>query len=464
MKIPVKSFSRAEKLHQMQAFTECYRTFSDTEICAREAACMRVQFQNILQPIRSNDLLAGRISLLPIGFMPQPTLEKGQGVGYYCDETLLREWAADALLSKEEQRILWGLIYYWQQNTTKARTEHLYTADQWQYMTHGEYHSLPGVAVPLYRLAGTQLHFTRLLENGLSGLRTCVQRQMDRNPAFLNAADDMLAMLQEICLAYAEQAETQMVDCDDTRRGELSEMVASLRRLAVGAPQTFRDAVQLVHLYTLISGTFNYGRMDEYLTAFYFRDLDAGRLDEEGAKRLLKALWRCMQDRNLMMDARVILGGRGRRVADPMQADEFALVVMDVSHEVHDTLPQLTLMCNAGMSPRLWHKAMELLGDGTTYPILYNDDVNIPAFANALKVPESVSTDYIPFGCGEYMLYHKGLSTPSGGINLLALLNKCLTTGLRPERYPFHSANQPAVCYYQTFDEFYQYYLGSIVK
>lgn len=462
MNILNRPVSRGEKLRQMQAFTNLYRTFPETEPYQREVACLRTQFSFILQSIRPDDLLAGRMTLLPVGFMPQPAMERGQGVGYYCDEELLQEWASDPNLTLEEQRILWELIHYWKHNTTKARTERLYSADQWRYMTHGNYRALPGAAYPLYRISGTQLDFCKLLENGLNGLRTLLQQQSSRNPAFFSAADDALALIQEICLAYAASADAQQKECCALRQAQLQEMGASLRRLAVGPPQTFRDAVQLVHLYTLLSGSFNYGRMDEYLTPFYARDIAAGRLDKQQGKELLRALWKCMQDRNLMMDARVILGGKGRHVPDPSMADEFALVVMEVSHEVHDTLPQLTLMCDRNLSPLLWHKAMDMLADGTTYPILYNDERNIPAVANAFSVSEIEVQDYIPFGCGEYVLYHKSIGTPSGTLNLLSLLNQCLTTGLRSDRYPFQQSQIPAICYYKTFDEFYAYYLDEL--
>lgn len=82
MNILNRPVSRGEKLRQMQAFTNLYRTFPETEPYQREVACLRTQFSFILQSIRPDDLLAGRMTLLPVGFMPQPAMERGQGVGY----------------------------------------------------------------------------------------------------------------------------------------------------------------------------------------------------------------------------------------------------------------------------------------------------------------------------------------------------------------------------------------------
>jgi hypothetical protein len=81
------------------------------------------------------------------------------------------------------------------------------------------------------------------------------------------------------------------------------------------------------------------------------------------------------------------------------------------------------------MDPRLYEKALEMLGDGATYPILYNDDVNIPAVRRAFQVDEQTASRYLPFGCGEYILYGQSFGTPSGAINLLHCLNEMIASG-----------------------------------
>lgn len=460
MIIQTKPADIHEKLRQVSAFTDLYRSFGERTAGAREAACMTLQFSYILTPMEPGDLLAGRFAALPIGFMPQPILEYGQGVGYYCDDEALIRWCQSGDLSENEIALAQELLDFWRTNTSKAHTEQSYSDDQFTYMTHGDYHKLPGVAFPLYRIGGTQLHLSRLVGEGLAGLRTVCRENPARNPDFFGGADRALAMLEDICLAYAELAEKREQSCENPLETEdLRQLKESLRRLAAGAPETLRDALQLVHLYTLVSGSFNYGRMDEYLTPFYMRDLAAGRLTKEEAKRLLKDLWRCMRVRNLTMDARVILGGKGRVSDAPQQADEFALAAMEVSLEVREPLPQLSLMCYRGMNPALWEKAMDLIGEGTTYPILYNDDVNIPSVQKSFGIPEKLAKNYIPFGCGEYVLYHKSLGTPSGAVNLLSLLNHSMDEGFRKNSYPFQKKGISALDYYGNFEDFYAYYL-----
>ena len=110
-------------------------------------------------------------------------------------------------------------------------------------------------------------------------------------------------------------------------------------------------------------------------------------------------------------------------------ADRFALAAMETSRRTKDILPQLTLRCYTGMNETVYQKALEVIGEGTTFPMLYNDDVNIPAVANAFNLPTDIAQEYVPFGCGEYVIYNKSFGTPSGAINFLQGLNAMIYDG-----------------------------------
>ena len=94
-----------------------------------------------------------------------------------------------------------------------------------------------------------------------------------------------------------------------------------------------------------------------------------------------------------------------------------------------DIEPQLTLRIYEGMNQRLMYKALEVIGEGLTYPMLYNDDVNIPAVSHAFRIDEELACEYVPFGCGEYVLDHKSYGSPNGIINLLKVLELTLHNG-----------------------------------
>ncbi|HYW94604.1 MAG TPA: pyruvate formate lyase family protein, partial [Bacteroidales bacterium] len=236
--------------------------------------------------------------------------------------------------------------------------------------------------------------------------------------------------LSRLCLFYAERA-GEMIDASTPANdGYLSDVRNALLNISEAAPSSFLEAVQLTHLYALISGSNNYGRMDDYLAPFYARDTRSGELDDEKTILILSSLWERINERKIIWDGRVIIGGRGRKHRE--DADELALLIMETTRRVQDVLPQLTLRCFEGMEQTLFDKALEVLGTGNTYPMLYNDDVNIPAAMKVFMVDEQTAKDCIPFGCGEYVIYHRSFGTPSGVVNLLKNLEVVLHKGIDP--------------------------------
>ncbi len=91
-------------------------------------------------------------------------------------------------------------------------------------------------------------------------------------------------------LAKAEQ--------NPQRKFELEEMAAVCRRVPAKAPTSMHEALQyywFVHLGVITElnpwDSFNPGRLDQHLYPFYLKDMEEGRLDEDGAKELLHSFW-----------------------------------------------------------------------------------------------------------------------------------------------------------------------------
>src|SRR5690606_8137951 len=102
---------------------------------------------------------------------------------------------------------------------------------------------------------------------------------------------------------------------------------------------------------------------------------------------------------------------------------------LKATEQVRAIEPQLSLRFYQGMKKDLIEKAEQLIGEGLTYPILYNDDVNIPAVARAFDVTEIEAEQYVPFGCGEFVLDHASYGSPNGIINLLKALEATMFNG-----------------------------------
>jgi pyruvate-formate lyase len=237
-----------------------------------------------------------------------------------------------------------------------------------------------------------------------------------------------LDLLAEIMLEYAQQARSLAQSAaDEWTEQEYLTIAGILEKLPSEKPASFREALQLHWLFALISGTVNYGRMDVAMGDFLVADLDSGRLSQEGALALLQGLWRLMADRQIIYNSRVFIGGMGRRNVE--NADRFAMLAMEATRTVLEVEPQLTLRIHSGMDPALMDKALTVIGEGRTFPMLFNDDVNVPAVMNGFGVELEDAVRYLPYGCGEYALEGISFGSPNCGFNLLKALEATLHQG-----------------------------------
>ncbi len=395
------------------AFTEAYRRHQHTHPALREAYCLQAQFPAIFLPIRKDDRFAGRIAYKHIGFSPQPHTG---GVGYYCDHAALRAIIEAHPLSASDHRAVEAMLDFWRTEETRAKVRAAMPPTLAEALPSDAWTEEPGVVFPLYRMAGANLDYDRLLHRGIPGLRADVTAvraaATPDSAAFYDALLIALNTLERSALYLAEQAD----------KGGFARIAASLRAIAVYAPETLHQAIQLVYLYTMHATLqCNFGRMDMYLGDFLQHDLETGRTTREEALDDLIGFWRIMPSfeanlERVKFDLRVIIGGRGRR--NPENADAFALLALEASDRVRGIVPQLSLRCYTGMNPDVYTRALDLIGSGATFPILYNDDVNIPAVMRAFDIDEAAAEQYVPFGCGEYVIDHRSFGTPNAIINL----------------------------------------------
>ena len=66
-KIPCEK-SLEEQLEIMELYTETHKRYSREEKEKREAECLKVLFPRLFRSIQDQDLIAGRLDFLPIGF------------------------------------------------------------------------------------------------------------------------------------------------------------------------------------------------------------------------------------------------------------------------------------------------------------------------------------------------------------------------------------------------------------
>ena len=88
----------------------------------------------------------------------------------------------------------------------------------------------------------------------------------------------------------------------------------------------------------------------------------------------------------------------------PEACDQFALLCLEATRKAKRIRPPTTLRIYNGISKEVIDAAYNALAEGCTFPMLLNDEVNIPAVAKLFAVSEKEAAKYLPLGCGEFSL------------------------------------------------------------
>lgn len=412
----------------IQNFTDCYQRHRGEDKFKRELACLKQQFPAILLDPQEGDLFVGRHQLPAISFAPQEYGTMG-GLGYYINYDKIAQLRQDENLSNESQTALDKLVKFWGTEHTAYKIRAAYPEKLKNAFSSDRWTEDSAVAFPLYRLAGSMLNYKSLLTLGIKRLRNRIDfyRQKNGASAFYDACSGILDLFSAVCQHYINRINFYIQDQNPYWLLHGKEIIAVLENISEHKPATLRQAIQLMFLYNTLSGSLNYGRIDNYLGEFLQHDLDNGIISESEAKSYFESLWRLMIARNTPTDGRVIVGGRSR--ANEAAADRIAIMAIETTMKVKNVLPQLTLRFYEGQNPRLMEMALESIAEGNTFPLLYNDDINVYAVQNAFQIPAKEAEQYVPFGCGEYVIDGKSFGTPSGVINLLKALEVTIFNG-----------------------------------
>jgi pyruvate-formate lyase len=410
-----------------QRFTRAYDSYSDSEKAQREIACLSSQFPEIWLPSIDGDLLAGRRHWGVLLFSPE---DRGMG-GYYIDEERVRSYLNDST-TPPHVRDEWNrIIEYWKGRCTHRRLRESLPGALQKAMPVDVDYEESACAFPLYRLSGCEVDYESLIKSGIGGLREQLvkKRSEDVDLDLFDAGIEFLNHLSEICSWYAKTTSTMSLAAPSQKAHYTLYRISSvMETISTSAPKSFHEALQLVWIYSMAADLINFGRMDIYLADLLHQDLETGSMEEEEAISLLMSLYGLINVHCSKFNGRIIIGGLGR--PDPEKSDRFSLLAIEASRRLREILPQLTLRCHSGMNEKVHYNALQSIAEGSTYPVLYNDDANVPAIQRAMAIPQKMALQYTPFGCGEYIIEHQSIGTSSGEINCLKILDCTMRNGV----------------------------------
>ena len=332
----------------------------------------------------------------------------------------------------------------------------IYCADVLNDATIGRFIDCSYPLMATARLSGMMLNYKKLMNHGLEGLKALIRSQ--KANVFLDSCVESLELLQEVIDRQIALVREAKQHATRSRLQDLELMERDLTVIRTQKPSTFHQALQLFWIYALVAGVINYGRMDDVLGPYLQRDLEDGVLTEEEAYRYLKSLWKMIENRRTTVNGRIIVGGEGRE--HPKEGDTFARICLRVCRDTRYVEPQFTLRFSKHTPADIMDMAYDCIGSGATYPTLYNDDVNIEAVMYGMRVSREIAEQYVPFGCGEFVIQGKSVGTPNTLLNLLKLLNITLHAGIDPMDGKAKNGPVaiPECSAFTTFDELYDTY------
>ncbi len=413
-------FSYKKDLDYALSFTEIYR--KEDDIAIREAKCLELQVPYVLEPIAEDDLIVGYMKHGYVGFSPQ---YGGSYTYYYWDDKVLnalnniRDAVDDKYINKIE-----AMRTFWKKENTETKMQNRFFDKYGHDMDNANYYY--GVA----RIAGMTVDLDMLVTLGLSGLKDRIKHfeQINGNSNFYNAMKMSIDTIIDACKSYAQSAQTLAVSANPKRKAELLEISNVFSNLTTSAPKSFREGLQLIWIYAVCSDLMNFGRMDNYLGDLYVKDIESGALTKEKAIDLLSSLFKNIIKVSKVHDSRILIGGKGRK--NSVNADKLALTLIETSRTVIDVVPQLTLRYYSGIDDELLTQTLKNIEAGAVYPIVYSDDTTVPSMMKIYNIDEAMANNWLPFGCGEYVLEGYSAATPNTGVILPQALDAVLHRGI----------------------------------
>jgi pyruvate-formate lyase len=446
IKIPCEK-SYEEQLEIMEEYTSAHKNNLDKDKAVREVACLKTIFPRLFRSIESDDLIAGRLDFLPIGFGSVTSIG---GVGHYCVFHKLRAFK-EHLKTDEEKARVDALYDYWQDHDVKS----IYCQDVLNEDTTGRFIDCKYPFMATARLSGMMLDYSKLMRLGIPGLEELILSYPQNE--FMKASYDCIQILKDVICRQIELVEKAYTD-DPKRNKQLNLMTSDLIYLLSHKPATFHQALQLFWLYALVAGCINYGRMDIVLGPYLKNDIDSGLITEEDAYQYLKSLWKMIENRRTTVNGRIIVGGKGRENVEA--CDLFTRICLRVCKDTRYVEPQFTLRFDKNTPQDILDMAYDCIASGATYPTLYNDEVNVPAVEYAMRLDYERASQYIPFGCGEFVIQGKSVGTPNTLLNLVKIMQLALNEGYDPMDHVYKAGPVRVLplSSFKTFEDFYDQY------
>lgn len=296
-----------------------------------------------------------------------------------------------------------------------------------------------------HTLAGYEM----LLKKGFAGLQKEVEAELladltEQETDTLNAFRIVLDACQKYVGRYRKEAERRLNECTKEstfsdsfgdRKKCLLRMWDALTKIETGVPETFFEALQLLTLANEmmycenIPSGISLGRIDQYLQAFYERDMVQGRLTREEAGMLLDVFWlKCSCQKKAYQN--VTLGGCDAE--GKCAVNDLTYLCLETVGRLKVDQPSVNYRWTDDQPEEAWAAVLALIRKGMGFPAILYDPCCMEAQMKCGVSREDV-WNYGFVGCVEMAIPGKeNALTELARLNLPKLLDVILHEGKDP--------------------------------
>ena len=302
------------------------------------------------------------------------------------------------------------------------------------------------------------VNFEKILEQGIGGILKQLKAkrgQLDlgekanlKKDHFYQAVEIVLKATQAFIERFRNLAlGLSQSEEDEVRKSELEAISANCEAIKDSAPTSFYQALQLTYFVQLIlqiesnGHSISLGRLDQYLFPFYFRDVEAERINDEQVIELLECTWLKLLSITKIrpwshtrysaggpLYQNVTIGGQTVDGADATNRLS-SLILESVGH-MGLTQPNLSVRYHRGISNEFMMHCIRVIEKGFGMPAFNNDEIVIPELIR-LGVEKEDAYNYSAIGCIEIAVPGKWgyRCTGMSFLNLMRVLIAALRNG-----------------------------------
>ncbi len=356
------------------------------------------------------------------------------------------------LLSEGDKEILKNeIIPYWksEETTVKSRFDSYLSPKLYNLMlmmlyivdvniTNGMGHFFPGHENVLKE------GFEGLIQKAKTKLNEVANNKEKVN--FLNSIIIVLngakKLIKRFSVLANEMAENER---NPNRKKELNEISLICSNIAVNAPKTFKEALQLIYFTHVIAGledggfAISVGRLDQILYPYYINDKKTGKITDEEVQFLIECFYIKLSTLWNYVLHKGIIAGEGPPIAENLTiggidkfgndaTNELSYLLLDSYNHLKTIQPAFSIRVHEKTPDKLLIRAGEAIKSGTSMA-LFNDIVMIPGL-HQLGYSLEDAQEYAPIGCVEPAHPYKSFGcTNASQLNIVKVLELTLNNG-----------------------------------